>query len=70
LFFADIVCSKNSDYTDKHADFKMGLELYDKAQFASAQQKFNNIIENISNNKDEIRISAEILCCGVCFRIV
>jgi TolA-binding protein len=66
IFFAINFCfsltlsaQKTAIYTDKHADFKMGLELNDKAQFASAQQKFNNIIENISNNKDEIRISAE-----------
>jgi tetratricopeptide (TPR) repeat protein len=56
---SNLFAQKTAVYTDKHADFKMGLELYDKAQFASAQQKFNAIIEKISDSKDEIRISSE-----------
>lgn len=59
LFGITLFSQKTAIYTDKHADFKMGLELYDKAQYSAAQQKFNAILENISDTKDELRISAE-----------
>jgi len=35
------------------------MDLYDKTQFAAAQEKFNKIIDNIDDHHDELRISSE-----------
>lgn len=53
------VAQKTNIYTDKYVDFRDGMELYDKLQYAAAQEKFNVIISNINDHHDELRISAE-----------
>ncbi len=50
---------KTTIYTDKYVDFRDGMELYDKLQYAAAQEKFNVIIDGVSDHHDELRISAE-----------
>lgn len=54
-----MLAQKTSIYTDKYVDFRDGIELYDKVQYAAAQEKFNGVIENITDHHDELRISSE-----------
>lgn len=48
-------------YTEKYKTYRDGLELYDKAAYSAAQEKFKQVIEEIDNGQDEIQISAEYL---------
>ena len=65
LFFVFIGLSvqaqKTKIYTDQYADYRDGLELFDKQKFAAAQEKFKNVIELMDNKHDEIQVSAEYL---------
>lgn len=48
-------------YTDNYKDYRDGLELYDKAMYSAAQEKFGKVIKLIDDSQDEIQISAEYL---------
>jgi tetratricopeptide (TPR) repeat protein len=54
-----VVAQLSTVYTEEYAVFKTGQELYDKAQYSAAQDKFKQTVEGIDNSQDEIRINAE-----------
>jgi len=46
-------------YTEEYVSYRDGLELYDKAQYSAAQEKFAETVSQINNKQDEVRINAE-----------
>ena len=54
-----LLAQRTKIYEDKYVDYRDGMELYDKVQYAAAQEKFNRILENIDDHHDELRISAQ-----------
>ena len=50
---------KTKIYTDKYVDYRDAQDLYDKAKFSAAQDKFQAVLNSISDNQDEIRVNAE-----------
>jgi tetratricopeptide (TPR) repeat protein len=54
-----VFAQKTLLYTDDDAEFKTGIELFQKEKYAAAQKKFINIIESHPNQESLIHIDAE-----------
>ncbi len=54
-----IVAQKTAIYTDEARNYKVGQELFDKKKYAAAQDKFEQAIQRINDNQNEIQIDAE-----------
>ncbi len=50
---------KTTVYTDEAVDYRAGLELYDKAKYSAAQEKFDRVIAQTPDTQDEVRILSE-----------
>lgn len=50
---------KTAVYTDKYKDYREALELYDKAFYSAAQEKFEKIILAVKDPHDEVQINSE-----------
>ena len=59
LFFAVGKAQKTLIFTDSYKSYKYAQELYDKQKYSSAQAYFKEIINEIDNTQDELRINAE-----------
>ena len=59
LFFNVAKSQKSFIYNDPYRSYKFAQELYDKEKFSAAQSYFKDIIDDIDNPQDEIRINAE-----------
>jgi len=63
LFFVFLsfqaTAQKTAVYTDKYRDYREGMELYDKAKYSAAQQKFEKIIRSVNDEHDEVQINSE-----------
>lgn len=46
-------------YTEEYAVYRTAQDLYDKEHYSAAQEKFFQVIEEIENQQDEIRINSE-----------
>jgi tetratricopeptide (TPR) repeat protein len=49
---------KTAIVTDQYSDYRDAMDLYDKAKYSAAQDKFNSVMEKLNSN-DEIYINAE-----------
>jgi len=50
---------KTAIYTDEYRAYNEGQDLYDKEKYSAAQDKFEEVVNQIRNNQDEMRINAE-----------
>jgi len=50
---------KTAIYTDAYRAYNEGQDLYDKEKYSAAQDKFEEVVKQIENNQDEIRINSE-----------
>ena len=46
-------------HSDKYKDYKIAQELFDKGKFSSSQAYFKQIIDEVSDKQDEVRINSE-----------
>ncbi|MCB9195551.1 MAG: tetratricopeptide repeat protein [Flavobacteriales bacterium] len=53
------VAQKSTIYTDEYVDYRKALDLYDKEHYSAAQEKFFQVVAEIHNKQDEIRINSE-----------
>ncbi|MES1224797.1 MAG: hypothetical protein ABUT20_55415, partial [Bacteroidota bacterium] len=58
VFSFSASAQKTLIYTDKDADFKMGMELFAKEKYGAAQKIFQKVIEN-NRPQTEERVDAE-----------
>jgi tetratricopeptide (TPR) repeat protein len=49
---------KTAIITDQYSDYRDAMDLYDKAKYSAAQDKFNSVMEKLNSN-DEIYVNAE-----------
>ena len=59
ISWSQVAAQQTLIYTEDYKPFKDGMELYNKAQYQAAQNKFKETIEGIGSPQDEIRIDAE-----------
>ena len=59
LFSNNLFAQKTFIYNDPYRSYKTAQELYDKEKYSSAQFYFKDIINEINNPQDEIRINSE-----------
>ena len=59
LFFSVGNAQKTLIFTDSYKSYNYAQELYDKKKYSSAQAYFKEIINEIDNTQDELRINAE-----------
>jgi len=59
FFAASVFAQKSIIYTDKDAEFKTGVELFQKEKYSAAQKSFVKVIESHPNPESLIRIDAE-----------
>ena len=59
LFSNNQFAQKTFIYNDPYRSYKIAQELYDKEKYSSAQFYFKDIINEINNPQDEIRINSE-----------
>lgn len=58
-FNQSVKAQKSEIYTEEYATFRLAQDLYDKEVYAAAQEKYNEVIQQIDNKQDEIRINSE-----------
>ena len=58
IFSLSALAQKTTIYTSKDADFKLGMELFEKEKYGAAQKTFQKVIE-INNPQTEERVDAE-----------
>ena len=46
-------------HSDKYKDYKIAQELFDKGKFSSSQAYFKQIIDEVTEKQDEVRINSE-----------
>jgi tetratricopeptide (TPR) repeat protein len=56
---ASVFAQKTIIYTDADAEFKTGLELFQKEKFSAAQKSFTKVIESHPDRESLVRIDAE-----------
>ena len=59
LFSINLFAQKTFIYNDPYRSYKIAQELYDKEKYSSSQFYFKDIINEINNPQDEIRINSE-----------
>lgn len=60
LFFGyEGLAQKTLIYTGEYRSYQQAQELYEKDKFSAAQSKFSEVVKNIEDKHDEIRINAE-----------
>tara|TARA_B100001939_G_C16945993_1_gene620373 strand:+ start:2716 stop:5943 length:3228 start_codon:yes stop_codon:yes gene_type:complete len=61
LFFLSCtsLAQKTMIFTDLYRDYRNGQELYDKMKYSAALDKFGQIVQEIENPLDELRVNAE-----------
>ena len=58
-YFVQVTGQKTLIHTDEYKSYKYAQELYDKQKYSAAQAYFKEIINEIPNTQDELRINAE-----------
>ncbi len=58
IFTSPLIAQRTTIYTDKDADFKLGMELFAKEKFGAAQKVFQKVIES-NRPQTEERVDAE-----------
>lgn len=53
------IAQQSTIYTEEYAVYRTAQDLYDKEHYSAAQEKFFQVVEDIDNQQDEIRINSE-----------
>ncbi|MBN2173264.1 MAG: tetratricopeptide repeat protein [Bacteroidales bacterium] len=57
--FFPLLAQQTARYQQPEADYKSGLELFEKEKFGSARELFTRVIETVNNPNSPLRINAE-----------
>lgn len=60
IFSVNILfAQKTMIFSDSYKNYRNAQELFDKSKYSAAQNKFSQVIDEISNPQDELRVDAE-----------
>lgn len=59
MFVTEAIAQQTATYYHEDADYREGLDLFDKAKYGPAQKKFDETIQRIQDPSDEVQVNAE-----------